>query len=680
MSARRTLPWLAAVLLAAATAARAQNPIDFALQDIDGRTVRLSDHLGKSVIVVDFWATWCVPCVKELAHFQRFHDLYKDQGLLILAITVDGPESVSMVRPFVNRYKYTFPILLDTDSRVIALYNPRVVMPYTVIIGRDGKIRTVHQGYSLGDEKRLEAEIQEALKPEAAAAAGGIALNVTEAFLFRNFSDADYTKTYRGGRHNQIINQLEVSAAWKSFLAGARWDENWDFSPWSDKFRRADRWRIVKDLKYPEEKFQEYRPLIFRKSFIEYGGGGFSLRAGDFYHTVGRGLAFSLLKTFEKEGLEYIIDTTVDGGKMSFETGRLSLDAFGGYVARGEDELVDNRIVRDRVYGGAIGYKIPGLGDVRLNVVGAEVEPGTLINTRHVLMESLALNIPNWKDRLKFYGEFLLLRKKKHFTETTYEGHGLYLESVLFLDRLTLLLEFKDYRHLDFEYGRPPLLETEQLPIVANQFVDSAEDVTGVSGRVDYNFPKAQLLLFGKITYQDDKRGNVPRDIFHGFAGIEKKFKETGWLTLIAGVRDEAAKSLVFWDTAGTTWHGQGNVSYPLSPRLSLEADLEAKTFRGDLAFGGKYYVYDEIRSYISLHVSPRWVFTVLYDFTEDPKIMTFKPQHDWWGAQVEFRYAGANAVRVFYGQNKGGVKCAGGICRFFPPFEGLRVDCFIRF
>ena len=59
---------------------------------------------------------------------------------------------------------------------------------------------------------------------------------------------------------------------------------------------------------------------------------------------------------------------------------------------------------------------------------------------------------------------------------------------------------------------------------------------------------------------------------------------------------------------------------------------------------------------------------------------MTFKKKENWCGAQVEVKFAHAKSIRVFYGSNKGGVKCAGGVCKFFPPFEGLRVDAVLRF
>lgn len=289
-------------------------------------------------------------------------------------------------------------------------------------------------------------------------------------------------------------------------------------------------------------------------------------------------------------------------------------------------------------------------------------------------MESASLDIPNLWDKAKCYGEFLLVQKKKFYEEERIDGYGIYLESGLFIRNLSFLLEFKDYKNLDFEYNRPPLLESEQLPLLASQFAKDARDVTGVAGRLDYNFPKASTLLFGKLSYIKDKPGGHLRNIIHFFAGLEKKFKETGWLNFIGGYREEDTSSLVFYYTHGSTFHYQLNISYPLTSRLSLEADFKSKDFRG------RYLDYYERRSFLSVHYSPRWIATLFFDQTNDPEILFFKDKKNWPGGQIEIKFSNANSVRIFYGSNKGGVKCSGGVCRFFPPFEGLRIDAIFRF
>jgi peroxiredoxin len=618
-------------LLAGAPRLSGQTAIDFALKDLDGRTVRLSDFRSKAVVLVDFWATWCIPCLKELTHFQKFYETYKDQGFVVLAVSVDGPESAAMVRPFVNRFKYAFPVLLDAESRVIALYNPRVALPYTVLVDREGNVRYAKQGYSPGDEKIMEDTIVRLLRPAGAARERRIAVRANEAFLSRAFTDDDY-----------VVNQLDLTVSSGPFLAGVRADANLDFSPRQSDFSLA-------------------------KRFFEVNAGRWGLRLGDFYSTLGRGLAFSLLKTFEKEGLEYIIDTTVDGGKASVALKPFLAEAFGGWIERRETGE------KDRVLGGTLGFSWKSVGEIRLNLLGSGLEKGSPYGTKSVAMGSLSFDVPNWKDAFKFYGEFLFLRKTKHYADASLSGHGVYLEAGLFRKNLGLVFEFKDYENLDYEYNRPPLLESEQIPVLANQYVTSAAGVVGAAARLDATLSPTAVFST-RVSWQKDCRGEAGRRIAHVFASFEKKFKETGWLSALAGYRHEDAGSLVFYYTSGATFHGQANLSYPLTARLSLELDVEAKHF------DGRFHDYGERRSFLSLHYSPHWVFTALADWTDDPEILFFKNRKNWPGVQAEFRFGQGAAVRVFYGANKGGVKCAGGVCKFFPPFEGLRVDAVLRF
>jgi peroxiredoxin len=625
------------------TPAHAQNAIDFSLKNLEGDTIRLLDYVGKDVILINFWATWCVPCVKELPHLEKFHNTYKDQGLQVLTITVDGPETVARVKPFMERYKYTFPVLLDMESRVIALYNPRVILPYTVLIDRQGRIRHAHQGYSLGDEKVLEEELAALLREEVTGEAKKVSFALNESFLYRNFADDDYVGNVRDGRKNQIINRFDASITYRNFLFGLRADADLDFTPWNSDFKLA-------------------------KRFFEYSSAQWNLRLGDYYYSLGRGLLLSVLKTFEKEGLEYIIDTTIDGGKLSFDARPFFAEIYGGWVDR---ELSDKK---DKVYGGILGWRIKEFAELRLNLMGSELEEGSTLGDKNVRMASFALDIPDISDKARVYGEFVLSRKEKYFSDEKIDGHGIYLETSLFWGDFTLLFEFKDYLNLDFEYNRPPMMESEQLPIIANQFAKDEIDITGITGRMDYYLSEVSTLFWGKVAWFRDSPLKRRRDIVHLYGGVEKKFKETGWWNVVAGYRLETADSLVYYYTHGKTFHYQFNLSYPLTSRFSLEADVQGKEFRGE------HMDYYERRSFLSLHYSQRWILTFLFDQTSDPQVLFFKDRKNWLGIQIEIKLFQANAIRIFYGAMKGGVKCSGGICKFFPPFEGFRLDAIFRF
>lgn len=136
---------------------------DFTLQDLKGRTHSLSQYKGK-VVLLNFWATWCEPCKKEFPHFERFLKTYKPKGLSVLAVSIDDARAKSEVGPTIYRYGYTFTVLLDSEKRVVGLYNPKHHSPYSVLIDRKGQIRKRHQGYQAGDENALEQEIKKLLK------------------------------------------------------------------------------------------------------------------------------------------------------------------------------------------------------------------------------------------------------------------------------------------------------------------------------------------------------------------------------------------------------------------------------------------------------------------------------------------------------------------------------------
>lgn len=137
----------------------AQEIRDFSLETLGGDTFSMSEYLGDKVVVMTFWASWCVPCKKEHPHLQRLYDKYKDDGLAVVGINVDEPGNLAKVRSHVRRYKLTFPILLDSDSSITRIYNPDLSFPYTLLINKNGAVVRTYQGYVPGDETKLEEDI-----------------------------------------------------------------------------------------------------------------------------------------------------------------------------------------------------------------------------------------------------------------------------------------------------------------------------------------------------------------------------------------------------------------------------------------------------------------------------------------------------------------------------------------
>lgn len=136
-----------------------------ALRDVDGKNHYLSDHIGRKVTVMAFWATWCMPCRQELNALQEIYVEHAREGLEVLAISVDGPETVGRVRPFVKQNGWTFPVLVDSETRAAALYNPRKQMPMLHIFDRDGRIAYTHTTFQPGHAPELKRRILDTLSP-----------------------------------------------------------------------------------------------------------------------------------------------------------------------------------------------------------------------------------------------------------------------------------------------------------------------------------------------------------------------------------------------------------------------------------------------------------------------------------------------------------------------------------
>ena len=127
----------------------------FTLQDLNGKNVSLADFRGK-VVVLDFWATWCPPCVKEIPHFVELHEQYKDKGVEIVGISLDQA-GVSVVKAFVQKYQINYPILM-TDGKVDKAFGGILGIPTTFVIDSVGNIRQKYVGYR--DKAVFETDIK----------------------------------------------------------------------------------------------------------------------------------------------------------------------------------------------------------------------------------------------------------------------------------------------------------------------------------------------------------------------------------------------------------------------------------------------------------------------------------------------------------------------------------------
>jgi len=116
--------------------------LDLTLKDMHGADVRLADYKGK-VIILNFWATWCGPCQTEIPELVKAYAEYKDQGVVVLGVSID--DSAETLRDYGTQKAMNYPSLLLTEE-VDEAYGPIVGVPITFFIGRDGRIALKHLG------------------------------------------------------------------------------------------------------------------------------------------------------------------------------------------------------------------------------------------------------------------------------------------------------------------------------------------------------------------------------------------------------------------------------------------------------------------------------------------------------------------------------------------------------
>jgi thiol-disulfide isomerase/thioredoxin len=106
-------------------------------------------------VLLDFWATYCKPCVKAMPKLQALHKKYESRGLTVLGVNEDGPRSQTKVPPFLRARKISFPIALDTDGGVMRRMQVGA-LPTTILIGQDGEVLFRQAGYDPKMEVALE--------------------------------------------------------------------------------------------------------------------------------------------------------------------------------------------------------------------------------------------------------------------------------------------------------------------------------------------------------------------------------------------------------------------------------------------------------------------------------------------------------------------------------------------
>lgn len=477
------------------------------------------------------------------------------------------------------------------------------------------------------------------------------------------------------------INRFNIQAQKGDFLYGLRYDVEAYFEK--------------------EEYAVKYVP---EKVFFQVDKRYWDLRLGDYYNTLGRGLALSVLKNDQ-----FGEDTTIQGGLGNLKTEYFKMRALGGWVNEADSLDFDPERAkhgeteyekRDLLYGGSITTGHPTYFLVGGNYVGGKLptpddaEFPQFEEDDEIDIFSGSVEVPDFVYG-SFYSEYayLLYEDDRIVVDNVeYEGRGAYAGLTLFYGPVTYIGEYKDYYRMDFAHNEPPNLEYEKTTF---SHAPRTDDVIGFKNRLDFMIPVIDTLVYG-VYYnchshemmvdeladhysqriEDKVTGEVNRRIEwveHSYGGIEKTFSNSAFIFGSGGYRE---------NLEGRWIHGELDTGYPVASSHQLSAAVHMKQFASmdalDAVYGSEWYS-------LEYAFSPWIIVTAIYENSDEPLSEGLDSTNtdddpNFYSGQVTVEPHEQVRVSMFYGKEKGGLQCAGGVCRTVPPFKGFKMDLQVRF
>ena len=135
---------------------------DLKVRLLNGTSTTLHQLSQDGPLLIDFWATWCVPCKKVMKYLNQYHEKYADDNFKVLMINTDTPRSLGKVRGFIKSQDYSFNVGMD-PNKVLSKKLNGMIMPTLILVDKDGIIKWRHQGYVSGEELEIEKQIKQVL-------------------------------------------------------------------------------------------------------------------------------------------------------------------------------------------------------------------------------------------------------------------------------------------------------------------------------------------------------------------------------------------------------------------------------------------------------------------------------------------------------------------------------------
>lgn len=139
-----------------------QDVENFKLKDTENQTQEYTELKGSKITLIDFWASYCKPCIKSMPYLNSLHNEYKDKGLTVIGINTDGPRNIAKVGPLCKTLGVEYPVLLDSNGELMEQLEISS-LPTLLIVDAEGNILDFHEGFVNSDKEELTKKIEKYL-------------------------------------------------------------------------------------------------------------------------------------------------------------------------------------------------------------------------------------------------------------------------------------------------------------------------------------------------------------------------------------------------------------------------------------------------------------------------------------------------------------------------------------
>jgi len=425
---------------------------------------------------------------------------------------------------------------------------------------------------------------------------------------------------------------------------------------------------------------------IPEKMYLKFRAGPVDFVAGDFYLTVGRGIALAIRKVDE-----FGLDTTLRGGRASIEQGDFRATIAGGFTNTNNLDPVQEVFFNDPnhfIFTTSLSQRLFNLMTLGAHYVYADQSEklGDSFFEAKSHIAGGSLDFKRLFNFLDVYFEGNVAQQLEGTIPNT--GYALYTSFNAFLFPFTLQVEGQWYHKFamivspttqhdtvivpPFSYLNPPTMERQDLDTQGEN-----SNSKGFRVRLDYTLPSRQTVFFLNYMYRfgftEVQEPDKQLHIHHVYAGGEHRFGHTAQITFSGGLREI---------TGFETWrlaHGDIDASFHISPKHSIEFVTRYWWNRKQEDLGTEiqeriYHIYDAQLSYsISKLLSAAFLFSYTNEFTNEGARQLYV------AGEIKFFILQYGYIKVFYGQSRSGLRCVSGVCRIFPAFEGFRTELTFR-